>query len=285
MSRIGEKGARGASPAAFARFSMRVGARRAALLAVAVAALAFPYAKAFQASFPRASACDLIVWACDPFAGPLPLLWFACPVASMLALAAHWHDTESYHTAVRHAGSRGRWLAQCCDAAGVSLVAAISVLAALIVWGMLLFGPLCDFDAAGSLFARETGGAVGADFSPALFLSAALAYAFLALLCANVAFCLLCALFKRTLPAFACAALAGLPDVHGQGSFIYDVMHNVSGGSLAIPNPLSLLYGAASIDYSAWTPQGDLRLWALLVEAAVFAVLGWALSKRRDYFS
>lgn len=255
-------------------------AKAAATLAL-VPLLSLGYLRMFQAGHPDPTVMDAFVGALEP-SKSIPLLWFLCPLLTMYRLVHMWKMREGYAVVARFSGRLSLGVAAVTDVVVVSFVFSLILVASLAVLGFLLLGQFENFQLATSEFARNTNGATLASFPIVPAMAILFAYSFLALLFVNAAFCL-----ARTVLGdkwgIAIMALLNLPAVHGRDSFVYDLMHNISGGSMSVPNLLSLLYESASVWYSSWLPGQTHHLLLLFGFVVILAGACVASFSRRDW--
>lgn len=252
------------------------------LLCVALAFVALGFFREYGNEAGGLSTMDYLVGACSPSAG-FSLLWMACPAASMLVLTFVWRRRDSANLAVRQQSAGALWLSYEVDVTVVSLVATVTLVAALVAFGTASGLPFCDFEREESMFSQYAQGAT-MSLAPAEALPVVLAYCFAVLLFLNSAFCLLRLLLHRTVLPFALVVVAGVPSVHGTYSFVYDIAHNIAGGSLVTINPLSVIYDTASVGYVSWLPESGHNLLFLVAFCLVIAVLGARLARRAEFF-
>lgn len=244
--------------------------------------LAFIYYRVLDSNGKAPTTMDLIIAAYNPSVG-LPLLWLLCPLATMAVLIMLWARKDSVQIIVRQGSPIRIWRSYVVDIVSVSFIAALLLHASLVVLGAALIGVDSNFDVSTSIFSQELSGATLQGFS---FMQASLIsflYCFLVLLLENMIFGVLHWGTRKTTGAFIALSIVNLPQIHGSTSIVYDIMHNLVGGSLAFVNPLSILYETSSVSYSTWLPGESHNLCFLLLLAIAAFGMGIWFSKK-DYF-
>lgn len=242
--------------------------------------LSLGYCFSFRVTWPGASVFDLFSMAYSASNG-LPLIWFVCPLITMLVLSRLWKLRLRCDVAVR-GGSRSRmWLACIGDVLVASFACAAVVHLSLLVEGFALLGVPCDVGDPASLFAYYTGGQTLGEFSFGGALALMLLYAVLVLIVSNGLFFLLFCLANPTLAFFVVAFLA-YPAVHKTHSFVHDVVSTYGGDLLAV-NPLSYLYETASVFYPTWLPGSSHSLWFLVLVAVFFFLCALPLMRKKEF--
>ena len=123
-----------------------------AALLVGIVAASFACVKTAVSVDIGLCAMDCLLDACDSARG-VPLLWLVCPVLSAFYLGWLWQARE-VPVAVVLSGSRVRLAgAQLADAVIVSVAVSLAFVVSLILFGVLLTGSFCNFDATASRFA------------------------------------------------------------------------------------------------------------------------------------
>ncbi len=252
------------------------------LLPVLSSALAAPvFYRSMTERMDSLSVADLLVWACNPSFG-IPLLWVLLPLAVFVALAFAWRRRDNANIVVRQGACSGQWAGYALDAALLCAVAVASLVVSFMALGLLSGASFIDFNSPESRYALLMNGET-LEVSFAMFVLVVGAYGFSALFTLSMVFCLLRCLFRRVVIPAALVVVAGLPNVHGQESFVYDLVRNISGGSLSVLNPLTVVYETSSIFYPSWATLGGHHLWFLVVLAAFVIVIGVALEGRREF--
>lgn len=224
---------------------------------------------------------DLIIWSYDPSYG-IPLLWFICPIVTIVILLGIWKKRSNYNITVRETSHTKIWLLLLLDCVIVSGISALLLHITLFVLGITTLGVEDNFSDPSSLFSFYTDGQLLESFSFTKGILLSFVYCFLSLTVINTLFCFLNQFFNKPIIPFLMVATLNLPAVHGSASIIYDVMRNVLGGNVSIPNPLSFLYETAGIFYATWLPGQSHNFLFLILVFFCLATLG-LLKKKQDY--
>ena len=244
--------------------------------------LAFIYYRVLDSNSWAPTTMDLIIAAYNPSVG-LPLLWLLCPLATMAVLIMLWSRKDSVQVIVRQGSPLRIWRSYAGDIVSVSFVAALLLHASLMLLGAVFIGVDSNFDASTSIFSQELTGITLQGFSFAQASLTLFLYCFLVLLLENMTFGVLRWGTQKTTGAFIVLSILNLPQIHGSTSIVYDIMHNLVGGSLAFVNPLSIPYEMSSVSYGTWLPGESHNLWfLLLLVIAVFGIGIWF--SKKDYF-
>ncbi len=250
-------------------------------LLVGVVVASFAYVKTAVSVDVGLCALDCLLDACDSARG-IPLLWLVCPVFSAFYLGWLWQARE-VPVAVALSGSRVRLAGiQLADAVVVSAAVSLVFVASTVLFGMLFTGVFCNFDAVASRFAYVNKG-LTLEVVPVTEMMAAV---YLYCVVSQVAlFEVFYAVrnFVATKGAIAILGVLCLPAVHGHDSFIYDIAHNILGGSIVFPNPLSFLFEAASVGHASWVPGASHGFTVLFAMTGVLLALSFLLARRREF--
>lgn len=250
-------------------------------LATATAIAAALYTRVFFANNGPATSCDLIISAFDPSRG-IPLLWLICPIMTMAALGRIWSEKENPIIVVR-AGRRKLFaLSMFLDALACSLIVSTTLMASFFILGTVTGSGFYDFGDSASLFANSTQGQILTEKPIARIIGVIFTYAALSQMMLNGLFCALRAACGPKL-SFAIVTLLCIPAIHAHDSFIYDAVRNIMGGSITVPNPLSVAFEWASVSYASWLPGANHHLAGLAVLALCATVFAFALNLHREY--
>lgn len=242
--------------------------------------LSFAYYRTLLQAWPHLTIFDLLTFAYNPSRG-FPLIWFVCPIITMILLARIWKMRDDYNVASRMRSRTRIWLAQVSDIAAVSALCAIIIHLSLLAIGAIFIGVPSNVGDPVSIGAQFTGGQTLDKFSFSGAAALMLIYAFLALVVSNSLFFLLHSVLK-TIPAFFITVVLGYPEVHNSSAFVHDIV-STYGGSLNAVNPLSYLYETASVFYPSWLPGASHALWFLVVATVIFLGLGWVRVGRKEF--
>ncbi len=250
-------------------------------LGAATAIAAALYTRVFFANNGSATSCDLIVSAFDPSRG-IPLLWLICPILTMAALGRIWSEKEN-PIIVARAGNRKTFsLSMLLDALACSLIVSTTLMASFIILGVTTGSGFCDFNNGASRFAIATQGQTIVEKPIAGIIGIMFAYAALSQMMLNGLFCAIRAVCGPK-SSFAAVVLLCVPAVHAHDSFIYDAVRNVMGGSIVVPNPLSVAFEWASVSYASWLPGASHHLLGLAVFALCAIIFACAANLHREY--
>lgn len=244
--------------------------------------LVFIYYRILDSSHLAPTTMDFIIGSYSP-QGKFPLLWFLCPLLTMLALMTLWKEKDSVQIITRQKTPRRIWFSRVCDIVAISFAAALLMQVSIALIGYALIGTYSDFDVSTSMFSHELSGLTLSNLSLWGSFSVTFAYCFMVLLFENMVFGVLCWVVKKPKAILVILAVVNLPQVHGTSSIIYDIMRNITGGSLAIANPLSLPYEASSISYASWLPGAGHSLWYLALFVVVLLCAGILFDKVQDH--
>lgn len=252
-----------------------------AALLVGIVAASFAYVKTAVAVDVGLCAMDCLLDACDSARGIL-LLWLVCPLLSTFYLGWLWQIRE-VPVAVAFSGSRTRLAGiQLMDAVVVSAAVSLVFVASMVLFGLLLTEGFCNFDVAASRFAYVNKG-LTLEAVPTVAIIAMVYLYCVASQIALFAVFYVVRTFVTTKGAIAIVGVLCLPAVHGHDSFIYDVAHNILGGSIVFPNPLSFLFEAANVGHASWLPGAGHGLLSLLAMMGVLLVFAFLLARRREF--
>ena len=265
---------------ALVRWHCVVNSHRLFLFLGSIAAAAVGFVRLAFLHNSSLSSMDLLVNAADPTRG-LPLVWLVCPLIAMVYLGVLWTEKDLAVLVIRSRGRLPFAASMVVDVALISVLASFVIVLILLLSGLLFGLGVCDFDSETSLFARSTAGATLANVAVFPMISIVCAYIFTAQFILGMMFCFFRMVFGAK-PSFAIIVLLCLPAIHAHDSFVYDIMHNISGGTVIIPNPISYIFEYASISYASWLDSSHYILWLLCVAVCV-SLLALVASLRKEY--
>lgn len=252
-----------------------------AALLVGIVAASFACVKTAVSVDIGLCAMDCLLDACDSARG-IPLLWLVCPVLSAFYLGWLWQARE-VPVAVVLSGSRVRLAgAQLADAVMVSVAVSLAFIVSLILFGVLLTGGFCNFDATASRFACVNKGLTLEIVPVTEIVATVYLYCAVSQIALFAVFYVV-RTFVTTKGAIAILGVLCLPAVHGHDSFIYDVAHNILGGSIIFPNPLSFLFETANVGHASWLPGAGHGLLSLLAMMGILLGFAFLLARRREF--
>ncbi len=250
-------------------------------LLLGIVAASFAYVKTAVSVDIGLCALDCLLDACDSARG-IPLLWLVCPVFSAFYLGWLWQARET-PVAVAFLGSRARLAGiQLVDAVIVSVAVSLVFVVSLMLLGMLFTDSFCNFDAGASRFAYINKGLTLETVPVAEMVGATYLYSAVSQIALFAVFYVV-RNFVAAKGAIAILGVLCLPAVHGHDSFIYDVAHNILGGSIIFPNPLSFLFEVASVGHASWLPGASHGFLPLLAIAGALLALAFLLARRREF--
>lgn len=249
-------------------------------LLLALPLLCFGFCRTVHTSWPTATTFDFYLFAYSPSTG-LPLIWFMCPLMTMIMLGRMWNERLSESTAV-FAGSRASiWRSCIGDVMIVSIICALIVHASLFLIGMATTNVLFDENATDGPFAYYLEGREAPDLQMPYVLVLTFFYALLSLIVSNLLFFVLYGLLKFV-PAYFIVSVLAYPEVHKAHSIVHDAV-SAFGGNLLARNPLSYFYETASVFYPSWLPGQSHQMWFLAAMAIVLAGLSWTVLRKREF--
>ena len=242
--------------------------------------ISYAYFRELVKNWPNLTTFDLFVFAYNPSIG-LPLIWFICPIVTMIILARIWGERASYNIICRM-GTRTRiWSTHFIDILIIAFFCSVIVHISLFFIGLVFIDiPFVTSDQT-SIFARFTGGQTLESFSPFSTFAIMLLYSFFVLVFVNSCFMLLY-FISSALPAFILISLLNFPSVHKTHAIVHDIVSGYGGDLLAV-NPLSYLYETASVFYPSWLPGQTHMIWFLVLMIGISLFLGWLAVQRKQY--
>ncbi|MDR0514072.1 MAG: hypothetical protein LBG81_02775 [Coriobacteriaceae bacterium] len=229
---------------------------------------------------------DVIIWIYDPADFGVSFVWTAAPIFSLLWLSRLWADRESPNWIVRQKSHASVWGIEVFDMVLTSILVGLIIHLFMLAAGLFVSEGFIGFDDPRGLFARYAPGCVP-DASFAAVALGGLVFCWLALMVTHALFALLRRLMGsggNGWAAFVIVALLGLPQIHGKNVFLLEMLKALFPLASQAVNPLSYLYGSASIFYPTWafgTSHGFLFL------IGVFAVvigIGTVYVRKRGVF-